>query len=247
MMVEEYNFDTAYFNDEDGSVLHRCIQNPLIRRGSNLRNIEMFDYLLECERTDVDVIIQRRTLPDARGLASEPPSSTPLVYAFSEGENALAKRLIMKYANVNLRPLQRIVVNEDLSDALRALCNAGYRLKFPSVLIDCTYEGEVYHGLYSEQFETFLSQQSRALPLYKLAANSLISSCNKKVMDEYRKWNWRPEIRRALELRDVDYSLMIDKNGDLIPKADERFVHPDFKVTYSKIKPSGSNRSITRR
>ena len=248
IMVNEYNFDTAYFNEEDGSVLHRCIQLPLIHRNSDSRNIDMFDYLLNECQTDVNVIVQRRTLPDARGLSSEPPSSTPLVYAFSEGENVIAKRLIMKYANVNLRPLQRIVVNEDLSDALRALFGAGYYGKLPAVQINCDYEGDVYQGLTAEQYEYFLiSERHRALPLYKLAANALRNELGEKGTREYRDWNWRPELKSALELKDVDFSLMIDKNGKLAPKIDPIFVHPDFKVTYNKIKPSGSSRSITRR
>ncbi|KAI1285153.1 putative ankyrin repeat protein L93 [Halotydeus destructor] len=252
-LIDCYKFSSAVTSEEEGTVLHKCIQFP-----HPTNNDEWVDYLLSIDGTDVNALITRKNAVRTKNklakelnitCLSDEPFSTPLVYAFSEGENRLAVKLMDHFADVNLRKLARIQVNEDLSDAIRLLCHFGYKYPMPSISLNATYFSEDYHGLKEEQFLRYaLFERSKARPLFELAANAIRNYQGNKSVKELVKIRFQPKVIDALLGHNLDRSLMINDKGGLDEKLPLELQFPldDTFVVYSKAPMSRRKGAIVR-
>lgn len=226
MLIEEFNFDPSYSNNEEGSVLHKCVQLPHVTE-----NLQWVEYLLSLPTVDVNVVIQR---PNHRvnkylrrqDAVSFEPFSTPLAYALSEGENEIAVQLIKAFADVNKRKVHTMLINEDLSDALRHLFSAGYSTEFHGDLnfaVNCEFTDEAtYSGLEEQQFRKWIAFEKRKVcPLKKIAANVVRANYQPgDIMKHIEAVTLNDEVIKALLLTDLSNDKVIDRNGRLIDKPD---------------------------
>jgi hypothetical protein len=220
LLIEVYKFDAGTFDAVEGNVLHKCIQFPLPTAD---KNQEMFDYLLSLPQVNMNAFVAAKSLKATPGQAAvDQPFSTPLVYAFSEGENALALRLIINFADVNFNRVVRVQVNDDLSDALRALFEAGYSKPLHCIAINAMFlEGQEDELLTDDQFHKYVASERRKMrSLTQLAASAVRRLYGKleveKFVDDLPQISL--ETRTALLMQDFDRKLTIGRDGKLEPK-----------------------------